>query len=649
MENALVSVSDAAQQLGVSRETVKNWGERGILSLTTVGKSTLVTTSSINGVKKSAPRLIGQMQALEGLQEELERQAKSCMEDIREYRLEKVLRKDSAQRVNLYMEIFASLVDLIYDGRYDEREYKAVMMFMKGASIDEITEKLECSKQAVVNYIRKCNEVLFNLQPYVRLQEECKDRGCRLKLLEKDRKILLSMLEAYRNDEIGAVRRLGKEAFELYFTPVRILELSTRTQGVLRSSAMDYLGDLVHYGDRLSCLRGMGEQSVKEVKRLLESKFHLKLGMRIPGWESIRRAYEGEVDDLAVYEELFEMNDEAKEYMETALEELPEERVKTLRSLIQGLYSKGESYKKELGQYKSICDGLRKYVGKLERHLKNNDFFLSPAYEDVKELFKRLEPMRTRKPREVTPEGEVEPAEYAVGLLDCVFSQEAVQAESRRMQEDRVKILKLEREVKRLKTKMELKDKGRERYNEQRRKEDVEREERHVEEKEAMATREAELKSEIRRWKELNEEKTKELIREKEMSSNREKALLKELELRKQKEAEMEAAKPKEPSDNGRITILQKELEWMKKLNAEISEHCTLQVDMSKSREKTLELELKHLKELLEEKERKLSNITINKDALIWYENQVDAFNSQSWYQKLWKKMKKFSDVKKPR
>ena len=649
MKNALVSVSDAAQQLGVSRETVKNWGERGILSLTTVGKSTLVTTASINGIKKSAPRLIGQMQALEALQEEMERQAKSCMENIREYRLEKVLRKDSVQRVNLYMEIFASLVDLIYDGRYDEREYKAVMMFMKGTSIDEITEKLECSKQAVVNYIRKCNEVLFNLQPYVRLQEECRDRGCRLKLMEKDRKILLTMLEAYRKDETGAVRRLGKEAFELYFTPVRTLDFSTRTRSCLRSEDMDYLGDLVHYGDRLGYLRGMGNQSVKEVKRLLAEQFHLKLGTRIPGWESIRRAYEGEADDRAVYEKLLEMDDEAKEYMETALEELPEERVKTVRSLIQGLYSKGEAFKKELGQYKSICEGLRNHVSELEKHLKNNDFFLSPAYQEVKELFKRLEPMEARKPREVTPEGEVEPAEYALGLMDCIFSQEAVQAEGRRMQEDRAKIIKLEKEVKRLKTKMERQDIARERYNELRGKEDKEREERQREEKEAMTTREVELESEIGRWKMLNEEKTKELTREKEMSSMRERALLKELELRKQKEAEVEAAKSKTLSDNGRITILQKDLEWLKKVNAETSKHYALQVDISKAREKALELELKHVKELLEEKERKLSDMTFHdhdtlQDALTWYESQVDAFNSQSWYQKLWKKMKKFSE-----
>ena len=34
-------------------------------------------------------------------------------------------------------------------------------------------------------------------------------------------------------------------------------------------------------------------------------------------------------------------------------------------------------------------------------------------------------------------------------------------------------------------------------------------------------------------------------------------------------------------------------------------------------------------------------------DALTRYENQVNAFNSRPWYQKLWQKMKKFSDVKK--
>ena len=611
MENTLISINEAAQQLGVSRETVKNWGKRGILSLTYVGKSVHVTKESVDSVKQSAPKLVRQMQAVEALQEELDIQKSSCLEDIREYRLEKVLRRESAQRVNLYMEIFASLVDLIYEGKYDEREYKSVMMFMKGTSIDEIAEKLECSKQAVVNNIRKCNEVLFNLQPYARLLEEGRDRERKLKLLEKDREILLTMLDVCRNDETGIVCKMEKAEFELYLTPISEMKFSTRTRGALMSSYLDCLGDLVHYGNRLGNLRGMGSLSLSEVKEVLATQYHLTLGTRIPGWESIKRAFYGEKKDNAIYEKLFEMEDDAKEYMEAALAELPEERVKMVRNLLQSLYYTGESCKKELEKYKNLCEGLRKQVKHAERCLENKDFYLSPAYEEVKALFARLEARGARQARKVTPEGELEPAVSAMGLLDCIFSQEAFQAESRRMLADWVKITKLEKDVRRLEIKMQKKNKKDEEACDVQHDETEERrEEKPDKEDEAELAYEAEVLCEMEGWKKLYEHKSKKWKREKELFKDRERTLSNEL-IRTREQ----------------LRILKK--------------------DIAEKEEDYAEKEKNYI-----EKEGELLRVVQQDSCALWdaltrYENQVNAFNSRPWYQKLWQKMKKFSDVKK--
>lgn len=664
MENALVSLNEAAQQIGVTRETIKNWGKRGILALTTVGKFVYVTQESLDGVKASAPKLVKQMQAVEALQDELEIRKSSCMEDIREYRLEKVLRKDSAQRVILYMEIFASLVDLIYDGRYDEREYKMVMMFLKGTSIDDIAGKFECSKQAVVDNIRKCNEILFNLQPYVRLQEENKERGRRLRLLEKDRKILAAILEASRNDETRQVRYMPKEQLELYLTPVKDFDFSVRTSNVLASYDLSCLGDLVHYGRDLKQFRGMGERSLHEIEEVVTNKFHLTMGTRIPGWESICRAFFGKNDEGIIYEKLFEMDDEAKEYMEIVLEELPEEQAGRIRGLFQGLYSAGETCKKELEQYKQACDNLREEIKQQERRLENRDFYLSPTYKEAKELFARVEAKGARLPREVNSEGVVEPAVDAVGLLDCIFSQEAVQAESRRMQADWVKIAKLEADLRRLKNKMEQKDKNREKYNARRREMDRERDEKLAEEREAVTAREAALEKQIERLKKVDELRTNEWKREKELARAREWMLEKELQFFREKEKELQTVLQSTPKDSEKIALLKKELEWSKKVNAETSTHYASKVEM-------LELELKHTKELLESREKNAAEM---KECLaekenrleeqeylrmdrqhydsLWntlsrYEKQVDAFNSQPWYRKLWQKMETFSDAKK--
>lgn len=545
MENALVSLNEAARQIGVTRETIKHWGNRGILALTTVGKFTYVTQESLDGIKTSAPKLVKQMQAVKALQDELEIRKKSCMEDLREYRHEKILRKDSVQRVNLYMEIFASLVNLVYDGRYDEREYKMMMMFLKGSSMDEIAEKFECSRQTVVNNIRKCNETLFNLQPYVHLQEEIKECGKKMELLEKDRKILLTMMEVGQKDEAGLVRKMDKEQLELYLTPVKGLDFSTRTSNILANNDMNCVGDLVHYGRSLNRIRGMGDHSLREIEEVLTDRFHLTMGTRIPGWESICSAFFGKNDGGIIYEKLFEMDDEAKEYMEMVLEELPEERAERMRGLFQGLYSAGEACKKELEQYKQACSNLRKQIKKQERRLENRDFYLSPTYKEAKELFARVEAKGARQPREVNSEGVVEPAVDAMGLLDCIFSQEAVQAESRRIQADWVKIVKLEKDLRRLQTK----DRGHESYKVQHRKLDREREEQLAEERKAVIAREAVLESEIERWKKMDEAKTREWTCERELSRAREKALERQLHLLRQKE-EVWTALQENPKEN---------------------------------------------------------------------------------------------------
>lgn len=673
MKKALISVNDAAQQLGVSRETVKNWGERGILSLTTVEKSTLVTTASINGIKKSAPKLVEQMQAVEALQDELEIRKNACLDDIREYRLEMILRKDSVQRIILYMEIFASLVDLIYDGRYDEREYKMVMMFLKGTPLDDIAEKFECSKQLVVNNIRKCNEVLFNLQPYVRLQEENTERGKKLKLLEKDRKILLTMVEAARNDETGTVRNIDRERLELYLTPVKDLGFSVRTSNVLAAGYMECVGDLVHYGRDLSKLRGMGERSLSEIEEVLADRFHLAMGTRIPGWESICSAFFGKNDESIIYEQLFGMDDEAKEYMDAVLDELPEEQAERIKGLFQGVCSAGEAYKKELEQYKQACDNLREQIKKQERRLENRDFYLSPVYKEAKELFARAEAKKARQPREVNSEGVVETAVEALGLLDCIFSQEALQAESRRMEADWAKIAKLERDLRRLETKMRYKDKNRENYNARRRELDKEREEQLALERENASAREAALESEIERWKSINEKKNSEWERERELSREKEMSLQTELHLMELKVLEMQNALQDNPEEVKKIALLTKELEWRKKANAEASKLYALEVERTKRQMEMLEIELKHTKDVLKSREKDAAERTeaweakekllIEKEEEVWrmaqqdyghlwgaltmYEKQVEAFNSQPWYRRMWQKMEAFSNSKK--
>ena len=445
----MLSITEAALQLGISEQTIKNWGERGVLTLTKVGRCYCVDETSLENIKKHAPELLKQMRATEVLREELERTSRTYMDEIKEYKLEMMMRKESAQRVNLYMEIFASLTDLIYEGRYDEREYKAVVMFLKGHSIKDIADNLGSSKQTIVADIRKCNEILFNLQPYTKMQETNRESGRKARLAEKKEKILRTMLDVYRMEGTTFLDNMQEDDIEKMMTPLDELNLSLKTKKALSNGRIKYLGDIIAYGEeRLMKISGFGPISLQEIKGWM-ARYNLSMRMRIPAWDTIKQAYAKQTP--YIYEKLFKLDAETQEYLETCIEGLPEDRATEIRELFLGLFAMGEQYKNNFTKYKQINLALRDEILRMEKCLKNEDYYLSPAYDEVKKLFANAERMKERKERYSTGEENLEPIGKAMGFLDCIFSQQAIVAESeyrkkseQTMADLRIKIKKLE-------------------------------------------------------------------------------------------------------------------------------------------------------------------------------------------------------------
>ena len=451
----MLSISEAALRLGISEQTIKNWGERGLLTLTKVGRSYCVDETHLENIKKGAPELLKQMRAAEVLRDELERTSRTYMDEIKEYKLEMMMRKESTQRINLYMEIFASLTDLIYEGRYDEREYKAMVMFLKGHPIQEIADNLGSSKQTIVTDIRKCNEILFNLQPYTKLQEENRENARKRKVSEKKLEIVQTMLTAYQENGYAFWKNLPVNDLELYLTPINSLDLSLKAKRLLYSSSyIKYLGDIIHYGERrLKNIRGLGAVAYEELKDMLLQK-NLKIGQQISGWESIKKAIDVEKKKDFISEKLYEMNEETSEYLDIILQDLPEERTNEIRQLVQGIFNASQKDKEELDKYKQMCLELRKDTATMEKRLMSNDFYLLPGYDEAKQLFDQIE---KRCVGAKNQDDSQKTANKAIGIFDCIFNQEALQAESQQMKNNQEKVVYLERKIKSLETKLSQK------------------------------------------------------------------------------------------------------------------------------------------------------------------------------------------------
>lgn len=565
MEQGLIGIDEVSRQIGVSRETIKDWAERGILILRKVGRSLYVDGESLASAQGEIVKLSRQMRGIEQLRVELEAAAQACMDDIKEYKLEMMMRKESAQRINLYMEIFASLTDLIYEGRYDEREYKTVVMFLKGHGIKDIAEELGISTGTVVNNIRKCNEILFNLQPYAKMHEISRESDRKARLAEKNVQILRTMLSVCREEGSISLGGLTEDDVATWMTPVDSLNLSIKTKRVLANGRVKYLGDIVFYGeDRLMNITGFGPMALQEVKELM-AKLNQPMGTRMPAWDYIKKA-SGKQEPY-VYEKLFKLDAETENYLQTVLEGLPDERAGEIKELFLGLFTMGEKYKESFGKYKKINQALREDIVRMEKALKNEDYYLSPAYEDVKKLFVRIEQSIARKKgTETEPTESMEPAETALGLVDCIFNQDAYQIESRRMKENWQTIAVLEKKVKKLESQL------------------------------AEKTSKSKAKAEKA---EKAEEKHVPLTR------NMEEIYLREI---NRLQNELSRVYSKEESQETKKEGWEYELELM---------------------------------EMRENHDKEIYNLW---NALISYEFQVDTFNNSFFFEKMWKKLDKYSD-----
>ena len=448
----MLSISEAALRLGISEQTIKNWGERGLLTLTKVGRSYCVDETHLENIKKGAPELLKQMRAAEVLRDELERTSRTYMDEIKEYKLEMMMRKESTQRINLYMEIFASLTDLIYEGRYDEREYKAMVMFLKGHPIKEIADNLGSSKQTIVADIRKCNEILFNLQPYTKMHETNRESNRKARVAEKKEQILRTMLDVCRVEGTTFLDNFQEDDIEKMMTPIEDLNLSLKTKRALSNGRIKYLGDIISYGEeRLIKISGFGPTSLQETKEWM-ARYNLSTKMRIPAWDAIKQAYAKQTP--YIYEKLFKLDAETEEYLETCIEGLSEDRATEIRELFLGLFAMGEQYKNNFTKYKQINLALRDEILRMEKCLKNEDYYLSPAYEEVKKLFANAERMKERKEKYNNGEEHPESVEKAIGILDCIFSQQALRAESERMKKDEQTMAELKQKVRKLESRL---------------------------------------------------------------------------------------------------------------------------------------------------------------------------------------------------
>lgn len=285
-----IQVTEAARRLGVTRQTVINWGERGIIKLHKVERGfhgyvywvdenvidTLSdVTTDIHAAKKKLQK------ELDDIRKEM-KEARKERRDIRNhiFLIKKFGRKTIAE--NFYLAIPDMLRDLDIIKAHDAEIMKDVI---GGMDMETISDKYGVTwTQISFIFLRGCRKAV-QLTKVKQAVDRCEE-------LEKENAMLLSQLrilsEKVKTQEEEAINADEAELRDLcrcFNTRLEDYRLSVRALNCLKAADVETVGDLVRCtkSDLLK-FRNFGKKSLCELEDLIED-LGFTFGMNIDKYQ----------------------------------------------------------------------------------------------------------------------------------------------------------------------------------------------------------------------------------------------------------------------------------------------------------------------------------------------------------------------------
>lgn len=178
-KTSMITLKEASEKTGISRQTITNWIDGGVIPGIRTGNSVWVSSASVDEMcRNDFPMLNGEMELLKARIDE-KRMDLTALED----RTEEALRKcasilqgcsESAVRREL-SRLFAHMAGKMLD----DREKKILSMFMEGQPVSEISEQYSLTRtrimQIVARSLRKISGAETLIDENDRLSEENKE------------------------------------------------------------------------------------------------------------------------------------------------------------------------------------------------------------------------------------------------------------------------------------------------------------------------------------------------------------------------------------------------------------------------------------------------------------------------------------------
>ena len=282
----LIKVTEAAERLGVSRQTLENWGKNGTLKIRTMskeGNSHWVDADTIDALGDT-------IQDFENARKRLQQEREFIRAD---YRKEREIRKDIERE--LYMvdkfgtavyckEFYISIPIMLNElGLINYRESQIMRDVINGTDLGWIAQNYGLTRTRITQIFykgcrkaRDLSTIKVQLNELSELKNEMAQMKAELKIMNDELKIQRAAeQELQEMDEEERIKHIKETDEILKMLNTRLVDcnLTVRSLNCLKSADVETIGDLARLTrSELLRFRNFGKKSLGELDDFLDSK-----------------------------------------------------------------------------------------------------------------------------------------------------------------------------------------------------------------------------------------------------------------------------------------------------------------------------------------------------------------------------------------
>lgn len=277
----LLTKKEAAERVGLSRQTIQNWINKGALTCHKVGKAHFIDSDTIDALSDTGHEYEKAQKLLEKWTKKMQEQEeyiRTCVNETRN-----TLRFLQSYQYNYLSIIFYESIPNILKsfGLIDERESLIYIDLINGCSYQEISKKYDIPIHKIGRLIKKLILTTNEVNEIAKNNKELQDENKQLKSQLEGNKAMIERWLVDHVDSTDSHMPESERLINLLFTKVEDLDLSVRAKNSLTKNHFKVLADIVVCKEyELQKRPGIGAVVINAVKKFLEAN-HLHLGYDI--------------------------------------------------------------------------------------------------------------------------------------------------------------------------------------------------------------------------------------------------------------------------------------------------------------------------------------------------------------------------------